>query len=103
MIFSKSMAHGGKREGAGRKKGLASVLAEHTRNYIAVRVKKEQGPIIKKAIDQAKAGDAAARAWLYERAFGKAVQPIEGPEDGLMPVLVQFLQVDATQDDNTTK
>lgn len=40
--------------------------------------------IIKKAIEQAKAGDATARAWLFDRGYGKAVESIEmsGPDGG---------------------
>lgn len=67
---------GGKREGAGRKKGLASILADKARDYIAEQIDKELKPIVEKAIEQAKAGDYKAREWLSERGWGKAVQAI---------------------------
>lgn len=76
------MALGGKREGAGRKKGFAALEAEKTRMYIARRVVRENKPIIDIAIYQAKKGDRHAREWLYERAFGKAQQSIDLTSDG---------------------
>lgn len=74
---------GGKREGAGRKKGVASILADKARNFIAEQVDKELRPIVEKAIEQAKVGDSKAREWLSERAWGKAIQAVvTKDEDG---------------------
>lgn len=68
----------------GRKKGAAAILAEKSREYIAKRVAKEQGPIIDKAIEQARAGDDKARQFLYERGFGKVAQTVDlGNKDGV--------------------
>lgn len=72
---------GGKREGAGRKKGLASILADKARDYIAEQLDKELKPIVEKAIEQAKVGDYKAREWLSERGWGKAVQAIVTKDD----------------------
>ena len=67
---------GGYRQNAGRKKGFASIEAEKAREYIAGKLKTELGPIIDKAIKQARLGDKSAREWLVERAYGKVVNPI---------------------------
>lgn len=74
---------GGKREGAGRKKGIASILAEKARDYIAERLDKELAPIVDRAIQDAKNGDKGARDWLTDRAHGRPTQPVElTGEDG---------------------
>ena len=67
---------GGKREGAGRKKGVASILADKARDYIAQQGENSRKEIVDKAIEQAKVGDYKAREWLSERGWGKAVQAI---------------------------
>lgn len=79
---------GGKREGAGRKKGIASILADKARDFIAEKVDKELGAIVDRAIEQAKAGDYKAREWLSERGWGKAVQAIvtKDPEGNDLPI-----------------
>lgn len=68
--------YGGKREGAGRKKGVPTLLAEKARAYIAEQLAKNLPPIVERAIEQAKAGDKYARDWLSDRGWGKAVQAI---------------------------
>ncbi len=45
---------GGKREGAGRKKGFASVKAEESRKYVARRIEEELEPILSGQIEMAK-------------------------------------------------
>lgn len=80
------MARGGKRTGAGRKPGFAAKAAEAARKYIAGRLKKEQKPIIDKAIEQATAGDFHARDFLYERGHGKVAQPISGDPENRTPI-----------------
>ena len=69
------MGLGGKRPGAGRKKGFAALEAERQRILVAERIAKDWKPIVDKAIADAKAGDKHARDWLYEFAFGKPTQP----------------------------
>jgi hypothetical protein len=70
------MALGGKREGAGRKKGYAAIQAEKTRELICKALEKDIKPIIVKAIKQAKDGDPVARSFLFERGYGKVAQAI---------------------------
>lgn len=70
------MALGGKREGAGRKKGYAAIQAEKSRELICLALEKDFKPIIEKAIDQAKDGDAVARNFLFERGYGKVAQAV---------------------------
>lgn len=77
------MAWGGKREGAGRKPGFAAQQAEAQRNDVAkLLATKKRGKgdtpfmvIVKKALEQAQAGDKHARTWLSEFAYGKPIQP----------------------------
>lgn len=66
---------GGYRPGSGRKPGLASIIAERTRAYIAERLEIEIRPIVDKAIEGAKAGNKDDRQWLSDQAFGKPTQP----------------------------
>lgn len=75
---------GGKREGAGRPKGYASLEAERARVMIAKMLSTELKPIALKAIKDAKKGDKFARDWLSDRAYGKARQVfgVEGGEEG---------------------
>ena len=101
--------HGGKRTGAGRKPGLASILAERSRAYIAERIETDLAPIVEKAIEQAKAGDKYARDWLSDQAWGKARQNVglDGGEDGqpiqvIVPAAVSAaFNIDATSDGQT--
>jgi hypothetical protein len=72
---------GGKREGAGRKKGYAALQAEKARELICKALEKELVPIIEVAIEQAKTGDRYAREWLIERGYGKVPNQIELPDD----------------------
>lgn len=68
---------GGKRPGAGRKKGVSTLAAEKAREYITRALAKELPPIVKRAIDDAKKGDKYARDWLSERSWGKPITIIE--------------------------
>jgi hypothetical protein len=68
---------GGKRSGAGRKKGFAALEAENARQLIAEKLSTKLGPIIETAIKQAVRGDKHAREWLIERAYGKVLK-LEG-------------------------
>jgi hypothetical protein len=65
------MARGGKRPGAGRKKGYAAKNAEEARKFIAERVSKEMGPIVNALIKKAKQGDIRAAKELFDRAYGR--------------------------------
>lgn len=81
---------GGKRPGAGRKKGLASVMAEKARDILVSELMKEWKPIVVEAVKAAKKGDATARAWLTDRGFGKALEQlaISDPDNVLKGVVV---------------
>lgn len=65
---------GGKRLCADRKRGFAAIEAEKARQLIVKKLETQLGPIVEKAIKQAKAGDKHAREWLVERAYGKTLQ-----------------------------
>ena len=59
--------------------------------------------IVRKAIEQAQEGDAAARSWLAERCDGKAPQPVVGDDDS-DPISIKELvirAIDATSNRST--
>lgn len=76
------MAWGGKREGSGRKRGLASVLAEKTRDYIAQRVVDEQEELVNAQMEKAKKGDTGAFKELFDRAGFKVKEELDVTTDG---------------------
>jgi len=85
--------NGGKRPGAGRKKGSKAahtIEAEIYRQYIIKRVIKEKAPIVAAMIKKAKKGDVMAFKELNDRALGKAMQPITGEGGG--PVEVRWMK-----------
>lgn len=90
------MALGGKREGAGRKKGYAAIEAEKSRERICKELEKTWKPIVVKAIAQAKDGDPIARAWLFERGYGKVVQAVvtEDENGERMPITGMVITID---------
>lgn len=61
----------------GRKKGFAGIEAEKAREIFVTKLSASLVPIINKAIQQAKAGDKHARAWLFDRAYGRIAQAVE--------------------------
>lgn len=65
------MTRGGKRPGAGRKKGYAAKNAEEARKFISEKVSKEIGPIVNALIKKAKQGDIRAAKELFDRAYGR--------------------------------
>lgn len=79
-LIRATMSLGGKREGAGRKKGFPALEAEKARLMIAEKLATTFAPIVDKAIEQAKAGQKDARDWLTDRAYGKSMQPIVGKD-----------------------
>lgn len=68
------MPKGGKRPGAGRKRGFAAKNAEEARSILSEMVMKEIKPIGLALIKKAKKGDISAARELFDRAFGKAPQ-----------------------------
>jgi hypothetical protein len=67
---------GGKRDGAGRKKGEASLIKEALKNKIAELVEHEAPVMIKAQIEKAKTGDTQAFKELMDRIMGKAPQAL---------------------------
>lgn len=82
------MAKGGKRIGAGRKKGYKAIEAEKAREYIVQRVSAELEPIIDVQINQARNGDKDARRDLLDRAYGKPKETFE--LQGEVKLLIDF-------------
>ena len=80
------MAKGGYRPGAGRKKGFKAIESEKAREYIINRVSEELGPIIDKAIEQAKDGDQTARRDLLDRAYGRPRETVEVQSDIILHI-----------------
>jgi hypothetical protein len=73
------MAKGGKRPGAGRPRGVASIQAQLAREKIVKRLDKELPGIITMLMKKVKEGDLKALEILLERGYGKALQPISDP------------------------
>jgi hypothetical protein len=83
------MAHGGKREGAGRKLGIKAKIAEAYNVLLAQEVKREGLPIIQALITKAKTGDVQAIKEIHDRLMGKAPAILD-PGDNDMEVF-QFV------------
>lgn len=75
------MAHGGKREGAGRKKG--STQKPKITDFIT---DKEVQDIISAAKTKAKEGDTRMLTFILEQIFGKAPQSIEANMQGSLVI-----------------
>jgi len=60
----------------GRPVSEATLKAQEARLKLVQRLEAEWVPIVDKAIEQAKAGDEKARAWLADRGYGKVTQMI---------------------------
>lgn len=86
---SKTSKENGKR--GGRPISEATIKAQLAREYIAEQIKESLGAIVAKAITQAIEGNSDARNWLSDRAWGKSIQPISGPDDG--PIQIQGLEI----------
>lgn len=85
---------GGKRQGAGRKKGFAAKSAEEARRVFAELVSKEITPIAQALIKKAAKGDIRAAQLLFERAWGKALGPevSVSVEGGGRPVQITYVR-----------
>lgn len=94
---------GGYRPGAGRKPGLASILAEKTRAYIAEQIDKEIKPITAALIKKAKMGDVFAFKELMDRAHGRPSQSIDHTTLGKkLPTPILGGATEDVQGDNRT-
>lgn len=65
---------GGKRQGAGRKKGFSALEAEKAREFIAQKVSANLELITNALLKKAKKGDIRAIQILFDRALGKVAQ-----------------------------
>jgi len=81
---------GGKRTGAGRKKGFAAKNAEEARRILSEMVMSEIEPIGKALINMAKKGDVVAARELLDRAFGKAPQTAKIDLSETRPLVIHF-------------
>lgn len=70
-------SHGGKRNGAGRKKGFAAKNAEEARSVLSEMLVREIKPIGQALIAKAKNGDIRAANELFDRAWGRAPQSLD--------------------------
>ena len=61
----------------GRKKGLATIRSEQARALLAQMVFDEITPLGQRLIKAAKSGNIMAMKELFDRAFGKAPQPVD--------------------------
>lgn len=63
--------------------------------------------IVNKAIEQAKQGDAVARAWLAERCDGKVPQPVTGGDEDDNPIRIlgriELVDLDGSGPSKTTE
>lgn len=84
------MTHGGKRTGAGRKKGFAAVKAEEARAYFAEQVGLSLGPIIAALVRRAETGDIRAAQILFERAYGRPYTPEGEPAEQLEVTIIKY-------------
>jgi len=80
------MALGGKREGAGRKKGYAAIQAEKSRAFFVKKLEKDLPTIYATLINSAKKGNTKAIEIILERAYGKASQAVTLSDDNGDPV-----------------
>jgi hypothetical protein len=83
------MAHGGKREGAGRKKARHTIEAEAGKAELIRAYLENIRPINEALIKKAKRGDMEAIKELHNRVYGKAVQPLATP-DGPLRLAITF-------------
>lgn len=88
---------GGFRENAGRKKGFSAIEAEKAREFIVKKVNDSLEPIITSLINKSKQGDIRATQLLFDRAYGRAITPIEADIE-LSPTISLIL--DEIENDN---
>ena len=80
---------GGKRIGAGRKKGFAAKNAEQARQVLSEMLVGKIKPIAEALIARAEAGDVVAAKELFDRAWGKSMQSTEiSGKDGKPAIVI---------------
>lgn len=86
--------YGGKRIGAGRKKGSKAthtLEAEKAKEELIREYIKNIKPINEALIEKAKAGDIQAIKELHDRVYGRPNQSISGPNGG--PIQLQGVEI----------
>lgn len=84
------MAHGGKREGAGKPKGTKAphtLEAQEQRKRAIELVNAELEAIFIPQIEKAKKGDTMAFNAVLDRAWGKAPQAVTGADGGALRII----------------
>jgi hypothetical protein len=100
------MPHGGKRAGAGRKKGgLAShtLQAPDLRKRLIKAAEHNWDAIIFSLIDNAIAGNTIAQRELLDRVLGEAIQPLGGtdPDGNVLPFQIVISTSNGNNQDRT--
>jgi hypothetical protein len=81
--------HGGKRTGAGRKRGSKAthtIEAAEARKILIAQVTSQIEPIVRALVKRARTGDTAAARVLFDRAFGKIVEETQPMGDYVVNV-----------------
>lgn len=84
---------GGKRKGAGRKKGSKAphtIEAEKAREFIIQKVCEALEPIIDRLIEDAKKGDKESVKILFDRGFGKPKESMEISGNPENPFIIKW-------------
>lgn len=84
------MTRGGKRPGAGRKRGFAAKSAEEARKLLSERLNQEIGLIADILVSKAKDGDMQAIKELFDRAWGRSPQSTR-IDSGEQPIVLQLV------------
>lgn len=91
LIFYSNMTHGGKREGAGRKKGSKAthtLEAQAVKELYVEKAKEYALPILEALVEKALEGDVRAIKEFNDRAYGKAPQALTGAEGGQLVIKI---------------
>jgi hypothetical protein len=85
---------GGKQPGAGRPKGAVTLATKQkmvARDILVAMIEAEIEPLGKVLIEKGKAGDISAIKELFDRGFGKSVQPIAGHDGKELKILFDHI------------
>lgn len=105
------MAHGGKREGAGRKEGVPNKATAEVRKLAQAHGPKAIKELARLATEaESEQARVSAIKEILDRAYGKVAQPLTGKDDGPIQIedvnprdkLRQLLASSAPQNDNAT-
>ncbi len=81
------MSLGGRRPGAGRKKGTDALAIEEYRKLLVKKVLAQKGPIIDALINKALTGDVPALKEIQERLLGKVSDKLVLEDGGFIEAL----------------